>query len=175
MWCSQAMTPQTTINTDDDFLEHGTRRKFAFDQDYQNLTLHFYLDQDFDIQKFFDMWKYSVVPQRRNFNYYDDYVADVLNLFIINEAGQETYKYEYSKIYPKSINAVELSYTNGASISTFSVDFAFEEVYFTSMADKFTSKPNVVATTKPPRPKNPEVAQEVSPQFDNPMGDTINS
>jgi len=161
MWCSQAMTPQTTISTKDDYLENGTRRKFAFDQDYQNLTLHFYLDQDFEIQKFFDQWKQAIVPQRRRFNYPSDYTADSLNLFIIDQAGEPTYKYEYSRIFPKSINSTELSYASGAAVSTFSVDFVFEEVYYTSMFSGETSKPEKQVEGKQTS-SNKEVSQSIN-------------
>lgn len=144
MWCSGAMTPQTTILTRDDYLEAGTRRKFAYDQDYQNLTLHFYLDQDFEIQRFFDLWKQAIVPQRRCFGYPADYTANLLNLYIINQDDVATYKYEYSRIFPKSINSIDLNYASGTSISTLAIDFVFEEVYYSSIKNGKT-----IATSKP--------------------------
>jgi len=161
MWCSQAMTPQTTISTKDDYLENGVRRKFAFDQDYQNLTLHFYLDQDFDIQRFFDQWKQAIVPTRRYFNYPADYTAESLNLFIINQEGEPTYKYEYSRIFPKSVNSVELSYASGAAVASFSVDFVFEEVFYTSMFSGETSKPQKQVEAKPTA-LNMEISQSIN-------------
>lgn len=168
MWCSQAMTPQTTIATRDEYLEAGVRRKYAFDQDYQNLTLHFYLDQSFDIQLFFDQWKNAVVPQRRKFGWPEDYTANALNLFIINQDEEITYKYEYSNVFPKSINSVDLSYATGGSVSTFSVDFVFEEVYYTSVKGNKTSKPKAQEKT-PVKAKNVEVYQSQTQldQLDN--------
>jgi hypothetical protein len=177
MWCSQANTPQTTISTRDDYLENGVRRKYAYDQDFQNLTLHFYLDADFEIQKFFDDWKYAVVPQRRKFNYPDDYTAASLNLFIINQAGEDTYKYEFSRIFPKSINSVDLSYASCAGVSTFSVDFVYETYYYTSnvvdneVAINRSSKPDTQIET-PALPANRELVQQTNV---DPNGFVINT
>jgi hypothetical protein len=171
MWCSQAMTPQTTIATRDEFLVDGTKRKYAYDQDFQNLTLHFYLDQDFDIQKFFDQWKYAIVPQRRKFNYPDNYTANSLNIFILNQEGVATYKYEYFRVFPKSINSVELSYNSGTTFSTFSVDFVFEDYYYTSIKDNKTSKPDLQVET-PVLPANRELVQTT--EYD-PNGYVINT
>ena len=161
MWCNTAMTPQLTIATQDNHIEAGVRRKYAYDQDYQNLTLSFYLDQQFAVKRFFDQWKYAIVPQRRNFNYPEKYTASVLNLYIIDQEGKETYKYEYSNIFPKSINAVELSYASGASISSFTVDFVFEEVYYSSLPNyEYTSRPDFAAEPIPENP--PPIAKEDS-------------
>ena len=57
MWCDMAHTPQVTILTQDDYIEAGTRRKYAYDQSQSNLTLSFYLDQNYKIKHFFDKWK----------------------------------------------------------------------------------------------------------------------
>jgi len=145
MFCHTAMTPQSTISTQDNYLEAGTRRKYAYDQDYQNLTLSFYIDQQFAVKRFFDQWKQAIVPQRRNFNYPEQYTAESLNVYILDSNGKATYKYEYSKVFPKSFNTVELSYAPTSGPSTFTVDFVFEEVYYSSLKSgltEFTSKPD---------------------------------
>jgi len=166
MFCHTAMTPQTNILTNDNYIEAGTRRKYAYDQDYQNLTLSFYVDQQFAVKRFFDQWKQAIVPQRRNFNYPDEYTADTLNLYLLDSSGKSVYKYEYYKIFPKSINTIELSYSPSVTGSTFSVDFVFEEVYYSSLKHNnlvdFTSRPDpVLVSTKVPGAgiTNPEVKQ----------------
>lgn len=144
MWCHMAQTPQSTILTQDNHVEAGVKRKYAYDQDWQNLTLSFYVDQEYKIKKFFDDWKSTIVPTNRNFGYPDDYTSDALYLYIINQADETTYKYTYSRIFPKSINQIDLSYAEGETVSTFSVDFVFEEVYSTPMVN------GVVPTNKKP-------------------------
>lgn len=178
LWCSSAQTPQSTILTRDEYVEAGTRRKYAYDQDYTNLTLSFYLDQEYKIKKFFDLWKQAIVPQRRNFEYPDDYTAETLKLFIINQADKNTYLYEFSRIFPKSVNSVDLSYANSTSIATLTVDFVFEEVYFTAFNDQgtitTTSRPTVSVTTRPPTDLNRERAQELSGETESgDLGDSM--
>ena len=164
MWCNSASTPQHTISTQDDYLEAGVRRKYAYDHDYQNLTLSFYVDQEYKIKRFFDQWKDAIVPQKRNFNYPEDYTADCLNLYILNQANEPTYKYEYSRIFPKSINQIDLSYASGAAVSTFSVDFVFEDVYYTSLASGgSTNKPTMELIEKSPEAGNREVQASQTP------------
>lgn len=164
LWCSAAQTPQSTILTRDEYVEAGTRRKYAYDQDYTNLTLSFYVDQNYEVKKFFDLWKQAIVPQRRNFEYPDNYTANTLNLYIINQDDQKTYLYEYSRVFPKSINSIDLSYANSTSVATLTVDFVFEEAYFTAFNDKgvvtTTSRPTVSAVTLPPAVQNREVAHD---------------
>jgi hypothetical protein len=167
MWCHTAMTPQTNILTNDDYLEAGTRRKYAYDQDHQNLTLSFYVDQQFAVKRFFDQWKQAIVPQRRNFNYPEEYTSDSLNLYLLDSTGKPTYKYEYAKVFPKSINTLDLSYASSTSPATFTVDFVFEEVYYSSIKSgliDFTSKPDDAPTLYAKKTvSNPEVEQSVTP------------
>lgn len=148
MWCHTAQTPQYGILTEDSYTEAGVRRKFAYDQDYQNLTLSFYIDQEYKIKRFFDQWKQAIVPQRRNFGYPEDYTAQTLNLYILDQMGNPTYLYEYVNIYPKTIQAIELSYASGSPLSTFSIEFVFEEAHYSSLKSgnlvEFTSKPDVI-------------------------------
>jgi hypothetical protein len=135
MWCSGATTPQMSIATNDDYIEAGVRRKYAYDQDFQNLILSFYIDQDYVVKNFFDRWKNLIVPQRRNFNYPDSYTADKLQVYIINQDNQETYLYTYTRVFPKTIQAIELSYATGTAISTFTVELVFEDVQFTKITN----------------------------------------
>lgn len=145
MFCHSASTPQSTIYTRDEFLENGIRRKYAYDQDYTPLTMTFYVDMDFKVKRFFDQWKRGIVEQRRQFNYPDEYTAPFMNLNLINSEGSIVYKYEYSNIFPKSFNMIDMSYTPNNAPLSMSVDFVYEEVYYSSMSGdekvEYTSKP----------------------------------
>lgn len=163
MWCHTAMTPQVTILTQDTHTEAGVRRKYAYDQDYQYLTLGFYIDQAFDIKMFFDKWKHAVVPQKRNFGYPIEYTADNLIVYILDQTDKVTYKYEYYKVFPKSVSAVDLSYANGNATATFTVDFVFEECFFSKMSggvETFTSRTKA-DESKPVPFSNQEINQEM--------------
>ena len=148
MWCSNAMTPQVSIMTNDDYMEAGTRRKFAYEYDYQNLVLQFYIDQKYQIKNFFDDWKQLIVPYKRNFSWAKDYTAPSLKLFIVNQDDKKTYGYEYLNVFPKTIQSVELSYANATQASQFSVEFVFTDFHHTMYENDAivkTSKPAGVA------------------------------
>ena len=167
MWCSSAHTPQVDIHTNDAYLENGTRRKYAYDHDYQNLVLTFYIDQDYEVKKFFDDWKHKIVSNKRNFGFPNDYTAESLNLYIINQEDANTYKYQYSRVFPKTIQQVELSYSSGIAVSSFSVEFVYEEVYISSLNAKtgteITNKPvvDMIASLKDEFGNN-ELLQQIS-------------
>ena len=153
MWCHTAQTPQLNILTNDRHIEAGVNRKYAYDQQYSNLSLSFYIDQDYKTKKFFDDWKNLIVPQKRNFGFPSDYTAESINVYIINQANKETYKYEFSRVFPVSVNAVELSYTPSTTASTFTVDFVFEEVFFSSIENgQETSTTKPLGLIKPTNP-----------------------
>lgn len=131
MWCSNAMTPQVSIMTNDDYMEAGTRRKYAYDYDFQNLVLQFYIDQKYQNKNFFDDWKQLIVPYKRNFNWPSFYTAPSLKLYILNMADQKTYEYEYLDVYPKTIQSVDLSAAPTMQPSQFSVEFVFTDYHYT--------------------------------------------
>ena len=127
MWCDMAHTPQVTILTQDDYIEAGTRRKYAYDQDQSNLKLSFYLDQNYKIKHFFDRWKGLTVSNKRHFGFPSDYTVDRLKVHSINRSNNSTQCYEYLNVFPQSVSATELSYENGANIAKFTVDFVYED------------------------------------------------
>lgn len=154
MMCCGASTPFSGITTQDQYLENNTRRKYAYDQDYQNLTLQFYIDQDYTTKRFFDQWKDMIVPNKRSFNYPDDYTAESMNVFILNQAGDSVYKYEYSRVFPKTIQSIDLNYSPANSPATFTVEFVFEEVYHSTIITDtqsipFKSKPDTITIESP--------------------------
>lgn len=161
LWCSSAHTPMTTLMTDDNYTEQGTRRKYSYDQDWQNLVLTFYIDQDFIVKKLFDAWKNAILPNRRKFNYPSEYTASSLNLYILNQENQPTYSYEFKNIYPKDIQSVELNYMQASSPSTCTVEFVYETVFSTSLVEgkviDFTTKPDTNTGTMIKTEKNAEV------------------
>lgn len=166
MWCNGSHTPMLTINTNDDYIEAGVRRKYAYDVDYQNLILSFYVDQNYQTKKFFDDWKQRIVPYHRRFNYPEEYTSDRLNLYLIDQEGNDVYLYRYSKVYPKTVNSIELSYSQNNSPTTFSVEFVFEDVYYTAItADNselgFSSEPTLGSIDDLPKLGNVELSQTI--------------
>lgn len=161
LWCSSANTPGSTIMTDDTYLEQGTRRKYAYDHDWQNLVLTFYVDQHFLVKKLFDAWRDAIVPNRRKFNYPSDYTASSLNLYLLDAENNPSYLYEYRNIYPKDTQSIELNYSSASSPSTCTVEFVYETVYSTSYVENkvidFTTKPEINSNSYVTMTKNAEI------------------
>ena len=152
MWCSQAATPDIQVYTNDNYIENGIKRKYAYDYDFSDLTLNFYIDQDYSIRNFFDKWIKKIVPYQRRFNYPDDYTADKLFLTVINQNDQDTYKYMFNRIYPKMMGPVELNYSSGTQISTFQVSFVYESFDYAQIDPDTNTETatSVVNYTEPP-------------------------
>lgn len=142
MWCDMAHTPQVTILTQDDYIEAGTRRKYAYDQSQSNLTLSFYLDQNYKIKHFFDKWKGLTVSNKRHFGFPSDYTVDRLKVHSINRSNNSTQCYEYLNVFPQSVSATELSYADGNNIAKFSVDFVYEEYVSVKYNGSIEQRPN---------------------------------
>lgn len=173
MWCSSAQTPQVDILTNDAYLDNGTRRKYAYDVEYQNLVLSFFIDQEYNVKKFFDDWNFKIIKNKRNFNFPDKYTSDALKLFILNQNDEDTYSYQYNRIYPKTIQSVELSYANGTTYSTLSVEFVYETFYTASYAangSSSSSKPEPEIGDARSDTLNNEVSQEIGDRFNGDAG-----
>lgn len=125
-WCAGASTPLTYMHTQNNYNEAGIKRSFAHDYQYGNLSLHFYVDQDYVTKKFFDDWMRKIVPNKRNFKYPKDYTIDKLSLFIINMEDTVTYQYDYRRVFPIAVSDINLSATSGTEASVFTVHFTFE-------------------------------------------------
>lgn len=167
MWCSGAHTPHTFISTNDNFIEAGVRRKYAYDVDHQNLVLNFYIDQEFQIKRFFDEWKRKIVPYNRQFNYPNKYTAESMYVYLLNQENQITYEYEYSRVFPKTINSIDLSYGNGNTVAGLTVEFVFEDVYFKSYTDGATSKPITEVAQSTQNTLNRELTSSLNPKSRN--------
>ena len=155
LYCHAAMTPGINIMTNDNYIEVGIKRRVAYDYDIQNLTLQFYVDSDYEVKDFFDKWMKKIVGNRRNFEYANDYTADVLvvNILSLEKTDDENenktvYKYLYRNIYPKTIQPIDLN--NAANgVTTFTVDLVFETVTAEALPGNSTKEviPNAAGIT----------------------------
>jgi hypothetical protein len=160
LFCHGAQTPQLNFSTNDSYVEAGIKRRFAYDYDYQDLMLQFYVDQDYLIPKFFDRWKEAMTNSRRNFGYPDDYTSTNIDLYMIDMTGVVKHSYSYRNVHPKIINNITLDYGSGGAMSL-PVSFVFETVV--SAAD--VPPADIVESANEIRQatafKNPELSQEI--------------
>lgn len=174
--CDQIQIPGTNFNTSDT-RTYGEIRKAPYERLYEDINMSFYVDTSMTVKLMFDNWMtYIQNPGSRNFNYYDDYTADIV-IEVQDTKNQSRYGIKLFEAYPKSIGAVQLDYA-GKDVMKMSVNFAYkyyaigaQEVDDTDAADGGFSPYNFMGDS--PSTYNPIFGQPISvPQIKN---DPLNS
>jgi len=122
----QISLPQRSLNT----LEHkrlGITRKVAGDATYNELSVTFLNDTSYSIRSLMDMWHENIVHQGSNYRQYANKYAEGSSILVeqIGLKGLPFAIYKYNDIWPKSIEASELSMESNDTLSEFTVTFEF--------------------------------------------------
>lgn len=128
-FCNTISMPDRTFDMKE-IKHHGPERKFAYNYKSLPITASFYADKFLRERSYFELWQNSAYSlQSHNFNYYDNYVADI-NIFQLgsyisqNERDDVTYAVKLFDCYPSVISNVEYSHDANV-VQTFSVTFTF--------------------------------------------------
>lgn len=122
----QISLPQRSLNT----LEHrrlGITRKVAGDATYNELSVTFLNDTSYSIRSLMDMWHENIVHQGSNYRQYANKYAEGSSILVeqIGLKGVPFAIYKYNDVWPKSIEASELSMESNDTLSEFSVTFEY--------------------------------------------------
>lgn len=110
MFCDSTSLPGTSLSTVD-VSPYGEIREQPTQRIYDPVNLSFYVDIDFKIKKFFDLWlNYIINPITRNHSYYSNYVTKV-EITAYDGEHNERYKVTLNECYPKSVGNIEMSYS----------------------------------------------------------------
>ena len=124
LFCDQIQLPGTNINTAD-LRTYGEVRKAPYERLYEDINMSFYVDTDMSVKTFFDFWIEQIQnPGTRNFNYYDNYTADI-TIEVQDLQNKTRYNMKLFEAFPKSIGAVQMDY-NSKDIMKLSVNFAYK-------------------------------------------------
>jgi len=124
LFCDQVQLPGTNYNTAD-MRTYGETRKAPYERLYEDINMSFYVDKDMQNKLIFDYWLNLIQdPWTRNFNYYDEYVTDIV-IEVQDLKDQSRYGIKLFEAYPKSIGAVQLDYA-GKDVMKISVNFAYK-------------------------------------------------
>jgi hypothetical protein len=111
MFCDSAPLPGTSLSTVD-VSPYGEIREQPTQRIYDPVNLTFYVDVDFKIKKFFDLWlNYIINPITRNHAYYSDYTTTV-DIYVYDVEHNEKYKVTLHECYPKSVGEISMSYSS---------------------------------------------------------------
>lgn len=124
LFCDQVQIPGTNYNTSD-MRTFGEVRKAPYERLYEDINMSFYVDKEMKNKILFDYWLNQIQdPWTRTFNYYDDYVTDIV-IEVQDLKDQSRYGIKLYEAYPKSIGAIQLDYA-GKDIMKLSVNFAYK-------------------------------------------------
>lgn len=128
--CENASFPGAAIGTQPNRI-YGPVREFAYERIYSgDIALTFRMDEQMQIRSLLSAWHELINDTNTgDFNYYDDYTADIyVYQYPVKQEGstrKPIYGIHIEEAYPKSIGEVTLGYDQTNTYSKQTVDFAF--------------------------------------------------
>ena len=98
----------------------GIDREMPYGRVYEgDLTMVFLEDRTFNVRKTFEDWQKLVIDEETfHCGYYDEYVCDHLDITMSDLKEKEVYKVRIFDLFPKSVNAVNLSAAGDTLVKT---------------------------------------------------------
>jgi hypothetical protein len=138
LMCESVSIEGKLINTTAD-RHYGITREVAYAAPvYNPITLSFYCTEKLEEKKKLDDWQNLCVKTNNNFTkevgtfdvgYYDDYTKNSKIIVTkLDTSGNSVFTFEYVEVFPKSINAIELSH--GVSSGPLKVSASFQYAYW---------------------------------------------
>ena len=132
LFCDQVQIPGTNFNTSD-MRTYGEIRKAPYERLYEDINMSFYVDKEMKNKIMFDRWLNQIQnPNTRNFNYYDNYVTNIV-IEVQDLKNQSRYGIKLYEAFPKSIGAIQLDYA-GKDVMKLSVNFAYKYYHIGSQS-----------------------------------------
>lgn len=105
--------------------------KLPYGVTYEPVTFTFYSSATLDTVRYFDIWQSAIMNYSNNtMNFFDEYVSDI-DIYILNDEGNDVYGVTMFDAYPLGKAAVEYSYSASNTVLNVSVTFAYR--YFLPM------------------------------------------
>ena len=93
---------------------------------YEPITFTLYSDSQLDTLQYFDVWQSTVMNFSNNtMNFFNEYASDI-NIFIMDDEGNDVYGITLFEAYPMGRAAVEYSYTATNVVLNISITFAYK-------------------------------------------------
>ena len=139
--CESISFPGRNLDTTEDTNIYGPVRNIVTGFSFADLSATFQCSADMREKIYFETWqRLSYNPRNFSMGYYYDYVGTV-EIHALNEQNDPQYGVALVEAFPKSINEQALSYENGASYQTVTVNFAYR--YWKNLVDE-TDYPKVI-------------------------------
>lgn len=130
--CHTMSTPRRGFNTFE-VTQNNIRFKVPYGISYEPVTFSFYADATLDSIRYFDVWQAAIMNYGDNtMNFFDEYTSDI-NLYIMNDEGNDVYSIKLIQAYPTNLSPIELAYGNVNNLLNVNVTFNYR--YFVSADD----------------------------------------
>jgi hypothetical protein len=132
--CESAQLPGRSIST----FEHGMtgqtiKRPYGYIND--DVTLTFYVTNDFYIKKLWEQWLNSVINDvNKKVGYRDNYAQDI-TISVLNLNHNEIHQVTLTKAYPITVNAIDLNNGSENELMKLSVTLTYED--YTTKSNNF--------------------------------------
>jgi hypothetical protein len=146
-YCRAAQLPGTQIASRG-FVDQfpGVTENFAYRRNFQPVTMRFYVDYEYKVQKFFELWQEYILSGSNsadgvdfdNKNYYyrvkypDSYKCERIRLVKYDRDHKEGIEYNFLGAYPKNIASTPVSY-DASRVLEVTVTFEYDRYIFGAM------------------------------------------
>ncbi len=111
LFCDQVQLPGANFSTVQN-RSFGEFREIPYEKLYEQVNMSFYVDSDMKIKDLFDSWHDGIYnPTSRTFNYYKNYVADMI-IEVQNLDDESRFQVNLYECYPKTISPIQLDYSS---------------------------------------------------------------
>ena len=132
--CESAQLPGRSISTfEHGMIRHAIKRPYGYIND--DVTLTFYVTNDFYIKKLWEAWLNTVINDVNDkVGYRDDYAQDIV-ISVLNLNHNEIHQVTLTKAYPITINAIELNNGSENELMRLTVTLTYED--YTTKSNNF--------------------------------------
>lgn len=152
LFCESTSLPGQVVATTEQRIM-GETREFPYSKFYDNITLSFYIDNNFEVKGFFDNWLNSVSnTQNKITSYYKDYIAPTVLIEVLPmDSEVSTYSITLHEAYPKGISPIQLS-ADSRDIAKIGVSLNYK--YYTTSHVASTKSMSSIGGTLSNQPMN---------------------
>lgn len=152
LFCESTSLPGQVVATTEQRIM-GETREFPYSKMFDNITLSFYIDNNFEVKGFFDNWLNSVSnTQNKITSYYKDYIAPTVLIEVLPmDSEVSTYSITLHEAYPKGISPIQLS-ADSRDIAKIGVSLNYK--YYTTSHVVSTKSMSSIGGASPNQPTN---------------------
>lgn len=150
LFCKSAFLPQTRINTSRLQIAGAPPLYYPVGADYggDNITLSFYIDQNFDVKTFFDEWIDNVVERRNGEIQYANSYYTTMTIKQLNAQHKVVYIAKFQDVFPVSVNPLGLDHNSTGQVHELSVTlnyrrWTYEAVNYNEPEQSSVSKDSI--------------------------------